>query len=270
MFCPNCGTNHPDGILFCDKCGTSINAKQTTFSNSHATPANPLSKKAYLSQKATPKTKTTAKLVLALTILSLVTMMIGHITLLNTSLDKMSIFQIGNINESFVEMKTDISDTADYYAETFTFFKDSISEKDQSIVEDYIKVMQSCGDNLSISNMTKMAKVTEKLATSDIAEDFDLSRDIDELKESAKALKGFSKGLLISAVIFWLFTIIGGLCRVRGLVIAGMIFSTIYCFVIYGIIIAILNVIIHIAIIKFLGDVNKEYKSYRNGTLRPF
>jgi len=270
MFCPNCGTEHRDGEAFCGKCGASMKEDQSALSNDHAAFSKPLSKKAYLSQKATSETQTAAKLVLALTVLSLVIVIIGHITMNNTSLSKISFLKLGNLNEDAEELEDEIHEAADYYEEMFTYIEDDLSKKERAVAEDYIDAIQACGEKLSFSNMDKLVKAAEKIAELDIAGEFDLDQDIDELKELINVLKVFSGGLLIGAVLSLLFTIIGGLCRIRALVIAGMIFSTIYCFVIYGIVFAVLNVIVHIAMIKFLGDINKEYKRYRNGTINTY
>ena len=270
MFCPKCGAEIQDGVAFCNMCGAKMEATQATFSDVQTSPVNSLSKKAYLSQKATSETKTAAKLVLALTVLSIVVVVIGHITLNNTSFAKVSFLKIGNMNEDIELLEEEMYDAADDYDEIIDLLVDDLSEKEKAMAEEYIDVMRACGEKLSLTNMDRLIKTAEKIADSDIGEEFDLDSNIDELAESMNVLKVFSGALLIGGVLSLLFTIIGGLCRIRGLVIAGMIFSTIYCWVIYGVVFAILNVIVHIAMIKFLGDINKEYKRYRRGTLNTY
>jgi hypothetical protein len=51
------------------------------------------------------------------------------------------------------------------------------------------------------------------------------------------------------------------------LVIAGLIFSTIFCLIMYGCLFVLLNAASHIVLIKALGDINKEYNAYRKGAI---
>lgn len=299
MFCPECGANHPDGTIFCSECGASIGAPQPAaqqpapqsapqyaapqyaapvyqaqpgYPNYHGAPVNPLSKKDYIKQQATPAVKTASKLVLVLLAVCLVIMVIGHITLVNTSIEDIAIISTimevsGEDTDAFDDMKDEMDYYADLYDEIYEYMEDDFSKKEKNAAKELVEAMEACGDDLSINNLSKLLKAAEKVSDTDAAEYFDLEDAFDDLEGIGEIMDGAATGLLISAIGALLFTIIGALTRVNVLVVLGAIGATGFCAVMYGFLFVVLILAAHIGMIVMLSKVNKEYKDYRNGTL---
>lgn len=266
MFCPECGTNQPDGTQFCAECGAKFEQAAPT---ANVRPGILVNKKEYISTMATPNTKKIAKLLPILVVVCIVVMIFGHISMLHTSIEDIPAVSmlLGDDKDEFEDAKDELDDLLDDVKDTYKYYEDEIEDeldkKELKFIDQLFDDMKACTKTFSISNMKNLIKTVEKVSDTDAADYLDLDDDFDELEEIIAVFDGLTTGMLIASLMSLLFTIIGGLCRVKGLVIAGLIFSTIFCFLMYGWLFVILNAAAHIVLIKFMGDVDKEYKAYR-------
>jgi hypothetical protein len=274
MFCPKCGASQPDGAQFCSECGANI-AQGTPTPVSTVYSGAIVSKKEYISTMATPKTKKVVKLLPILVAVCLVVMILGHVCMLNTSMEdipvvSMALSSTGD-TDSFKEAKEELGDIIDEAEDTYDRnedeIEDKLSKKELKFVEDLFKDLENCAKTFSINNIKSLFKTIEKVSETDAAEYLDLDDDVRELKEIIAIFDTVSNVMLVMSLLSLLFTVIGGLCRVKGLVIAGLIFSTIFCLIMYGWLFVLLNAASHIVLIKALGDINKEYNAYRKGAI---
>ena len=236
MFCPKCGTNLADGSTFCSQCGANLNPQQPT-------PAAP---------KATPK----SLLALVLAVACLLVMIIGHITLVNTSVGDMTLLK-GAIGEDIEDMEDEMSDFAERYEDRLDDLDDELSKKDKALVKKLIKGIKACGKSFSIANVSNLMKTATSISDSDTAEDFNLEDDFDEIEEVSGIIDGIAIGLFIASMVCVIFSVLGGLLRKKGLVITGMILTTLFSLLIYGIVFVILTLAVHIILIKHLSDLKK-------------
>ncbi len=292
MFCPECGANLPEGTVFCSECGASVGTVQPAapqqpvyqqpvpqyapagYPNYHGAPVNPLSKGDYLKQQATPAVKTASKLVLILLVACLAIMVIGHFTMLNTSIEKIPMVSFaldvaGADMDEFEEVKDELDDELDFLKDEYDLVEDDLdlSKKEEKWVDELFDVMKDCTESISINNVKKLMELAEDLSDTDAAEYLDLDGSLDGLDEINDIIGGLSTGLLFASIFSLLFTIIGALTRVNALVVLGAIGSAIFAAILYGFLFVLLIVAAHIAMVVMLSKVNKEYKDYRNGTL---
>ena len=94
MFCPNCGTNLPDGAGFCAECGAQLNAAQPTAPQAarHAGPK--LSKSEYLKTQASPNAKKLVKTSWILLAVCVLILALGLNTCLNGPFYEIPVFKM--------------------------------------------------------------------------------------------------------------------------------------------------------------------------------
>jgi len=240
MFCPKCGTNLPDGTAFCSQCGHNLTPQQPI-------PAAP---------QAAPKSTSKSILALLLAVACLLVMVIGHITLVNTSVGDMILLK-GVIGDDIDDMEDEMSDFAERYEDRLEDLDDELSKKDKALVKKLIKGIKACGKSFSIANVNNLMKAAASIADSDTAEYFDLEDEFDDFKEISAVIDGITIGLFIASMVCVIFSVLGGLLKKKALVIVGMILTTLFSLLIYGIIFVILTLAVHIVLIKHLSNLNK-------------
>lgn len=276
MFCTQCGASLPDDARFCTSCGADLSQEASDYSAQAVTysapvyEGRPASKKEYLASLATPKTKTAAKLLPIFVAVCVLVMVIGHICMLNASMEDIPVFAMIMEEEGiddFDEVKDEMYDAIDEVEDLYDYYEDEIedvlSDKEMKYIDQLFEDMENCAQTYSINNIKAMCETAEKISNTDAAEYMNLEDDFDELNEILEAFEIATTVALVLSILSLLFTIIGGLCRVGGLVIVGLIFSTIFCLVLYGALFVILNAAAHIALFVMIRNVNKEYKAYR-------
>ncbi len=294
MFCPECGANLPDGTVFCSECGASLAAPQQYVPQQyepqqyaapvyqpqagypvyHGAPVNPLSKGDYIKQQASAPVKTAAKIVLILLAVCVAIMVIGHFSMLNTSIEKIPFMSFaldmsGAGEDEIDEMKDDMEYQLEMLEFEYELAEDmlDLSKKEEGYVEDLFDVLDDMSKTISVNNLKKMMDLGVKLADTDAAEYLDLEGSMDEVEEMSDVIGILSTGMLFAAIFSLLFTIIGAFTRVNVLVVLGAIGSALFAAVLYGFLFVLLIVAAHAAMIFMISKVNKEYKAYRNGTL---
>lgn len=285
MFCPNCGTNHPDGVRFCSNCGATLAAAQPVtastpaqpgYANYPCKPANPLNKRDYLKQLATPNAQKANKLILILLAVCVVIMVIGHIKLVHTSIEdipfiatvaKISDVDMGEVDELKDEVRDELEeleDLIDYYEDEL---EEEASKKDLKKLDKLLDVMKDMTKSMSFTNLKKFTNLLTDLADSDASKYLNLDDAGGDLKTIRTAMNTAAVLMLVGAIFSLLFTILGGLTRVNVLVVLGGISASIGCANLYGLLFVILMVAAHVGMIIMVSKINKEYKAYRNGTL---
>lgn len=234
-------------------------------------PQHPVSKKEYLKTMASEKVKKASQLALILTLVCVVVMVIGYIVAMNTSIENIPVVSMTIEDpEAFEEMKEEAEEAVEDVEDKMDDYEDELEEllskKDMKQLEKFVKAFSKTADCISINNLKSTIKALDKLAD-DASEILNLDNVTDDIQEMMEILGIISTVMIIFMLIALLFTVLGGLCKVNGLVVVGAILTTIYCLLFCGILIVILNLAAHIALIYMQGQGKKEYKAYRAGAL---
>ena len=246
MKCRNCGATYPDGTAYCEICGNPLSAE----------PVQQEKKKVNLGGFG-PK-----NLLLILVGVAVLVMFLGHVSLVNTSVENIRpismLMEMSGEEDAFRDAKDEIDELADKIEDQFELREDEIEEelgkKGIKLSEKLLKSLEKCADKLSINNFKNLTKAYTNLAEVADGEFDDLEDDIEEIQEIQKGLGVIATGLLIASLLSLLFTVIRGLVRKSGLVIAGLVFSTLFCLIFYNWLFIIANIAVHVVMIKLIKN----------------
>ncbi len=299
MFCPNCGTDNPAGA-FCKECGTPLNPPVETheesapqavqipvpqppvpnFAQPVVAPVSPttpvLNRKDFKKQVASKKYKVNSLICLILAAV-LTLAMIGSVLIVrSTSLEKIPLISLvleiaeaeGEIEDFEVEKREleyeIIEARAQLERERY-----ELTDDEYALLSEFLAVADKCTEKFSINNIEKAAKIAEKITGNySLMQKADysyksLSNDLDDVN----TILDIATAVIIGFMLFALcFTAPGAFCKIKGLVIAGMVISLFYGLILCPIWATAVILALHIAMIVFISIVKKEYKEY---TLNP-
>lgn len=256
MKCSNCGAELSQGTMFCASCGAPV-AQQAP-----AQPQRPVSKKQYIATMASEKVKKSQKLAPIIALVCAAILVIGYFVAMNTAIYDLPIITMvvpEEERDGLEDEMDDIADQADEAEERLEAMEDSLSSKEMKAAEKCFDTALDVAKNPSISNMQKFVNAAKKADDMGFGDDLGLD-DMDEASEIFDLFNGMLIGGLIWVLLF---TLLGGLCKSKGLAVAGMIFSVFYTWPMAGIIFAILSIVAHIVLINQLGVADKEYAAYK-------
>lgn len=276
MFCPHCGANIPDDSKCCSNCGARLVDDSSAKQGAASTVPAGLSKGKYLASFATPKTKTFGLVSRLAALLCAVLFVVSYIAAMNTSIEDLPIITniaglAGADVDELKDAKSDMKDALDEMEEIFEEAEDKLSSDEKKACERVIDATKDFSKSMSINNTKNVVKAVEKFGKLDFDDAKEVEsivkNDIDEAVESVEEVLD-----AISAVVLWfmiipcVFTVLGGLFRIRGLVITGLIFLFFYGFTFCPLVLFVILVIVHAALIFITSKINGEYKAYRAAT----
>ncbi len=228
-----------------------------------------LSKSNYMKQLASPAAKQANLWSVILLAVCLVILLAGSFMLMNTSLEDIpvSALVLDAAGMDVQELKTTLLESAMEMEMVAAFYGGTASDSDVRLLQELAETMYECADTLSFNNIRKVLNAWDDFGSSSLGQSMDLDSSLDTLSAYSTFFDVYTVMMPISAVFTLLFSAIGTLCRIRGLVIFGSVTVTINCLTSYGLLIAVLALAAHIGIIILLGKINKEYKAYQTGAL---
>lgn len=278
MFCPNCGTNLPDGAAFCAGCGSPmpkapkqeapvqeapvytppvqeapVSAPPVQVGPVYTPPVAPAppvcgtpvkSKKTWLKTEASPKAKQMSTLSMIFTACCAVILVLAVFISVFGPFYKIPIFKLAlgdDYSDQVESLKSDLSDVddaLDWYQDHYT---GDLNEDEIEKVFDLTKKMVK---NPSFSNYRALAKAMNK--TDEVL-----------LFDICIAVLCASFGFVI------LLAVLGGLFKKTGLVIAALIFAIPANLLYGGVVFALLSAAALVMLIVVLRQINQEYKAYK-------
>jgi hypothetical protein len=277
MFCPKCGANLDDNARFCTTCGCAIEAPAETpveapaevaanpVFNTPAAPVAPAEKvgKWNFDLKVAPmKNRIFTFIVWALTIAVIAVMMGGYSAVVGNSVEEIPVVSIAfealDADEDFDQLKDTLEEEVEEAEYQLDLMEDEMSKKEVRLAKDLLGALEDCTDTLSVNNVIKVVDVVKE-ADDEID---DLGLEMDEVESIAIALNIVKYIALFGALFALAFTFFGGLFRIRGLVITGLVFSILYTLPFCGAPYLIFAVLIHAAMITFISINKKAYNKY--------
>ncbi|MBR2723865.1 MAG: hypothetical protein IKB72_00230, partial [Ruminococcus sp.] len=199
--------------------------------------------------------------------------MIGsYIIAINTSLEKiplismaLNIAEEGEADEEFEEIMDNLSYEIARGRAKLESARYECTEEEYKLLCEFWDVAEKCAKNFSITNIKKFADKTEEISNSYILKDYtnlsssSVSDDIDDINTVVDAATAVILGFMIFALCF---TVPGAFCKIKGLVIAGLVLTIIYSLVFCPVWVTLLLIALHITMIVFISIVKNEYKEY--------
>ena len=296
MFCPNCGTNLPDGTPVCTTCGRQLNAPQQSAPQQPApqqsapqpvyqqpayqqpvyqqpvyqAPVRPISitKKEYLATKAPASVKQTAGFVIITLILTLALVVGSAIVPL-----AISIFDVPMVDTIF-NMIDDESADPDLLLEElersyvdaklqYRLQKDFWSKSEREDAEKALDALEKVVDSFSILNLMSFLDVAADLV--DNYSHYDLGVSEEEIESYSAAMMVIIIVVAVSFLLPFALTLIAGLTKSTGCTIAALIFTVLNQLVLCGFLWVLLSLALFIIQAVICSKVNKAYQDYRMG-----
>lgn len=262
MFCPNCGTNLPDGSAFCAGCGSRLNQEQPVVNQApvYSAPATPeyeaatppayqdgpiLNKSTWLKTSPSPKAKQMSNLSLILTAACALVLILALCTSIFGPFYNVPIFKIA-LGEDYVQQIDELKDDLEDASDELDWFEDRYSDElDDDDVERAYKSTVNLIENPSLGNCRAWA---DAFGEADVVNIFDT----------------FIGVLWVSFGFVILLAVLGGLLKKTGLVITAIVFSVPANLLFGGTLFLILSIAALVALAVVLSQINKEYKAYKN------
>lgn len=263
MICPNCSTENPVGS-FCKNCGTRL-------SNAVPSAVTAKNKGDYIKNFASDKCRRNALISLILTLVLIVSMVGSYFIVMGTSVEKIPLISFAakmsdeDAVEEIGEYKREMKDKVLQGRIELANSKQKFTQEEYSLLEKLFDTTELCSESCSIRNFKKFYKVAEQITEkANLAQKVDIAKntinDISDIKE----ILNIVSVVLVCCVLFVLFfSALGGLLKVRFLVILGMLFALIYALILCPVWVLVLIMIMYIALIVFISMVNSEYKAYK-------
>ena len=259
MFCMKCGKSLPDGSTFCSECGAQLNApvvenQQNAFGGGF-TPAPAPAPAPVQEEKKTFFTGTNIAyiIVLVLTIIGAVLLATSFSGITSKSIDEFPVISIvgidfNNFKDELKESHAQINE--EYYKELME--GSNLNSDQQKAIERFLKSMKSLSKTFSIENLKNLVsasdKVLDKLAENKGVEDaFYINMSFGSADSFATGLlNAVSTIILIFMLVCLAFNVFGGIFKIKGLVITGLVFSLMYTLIFCSVLLAVAIFIIDI------------------------
>jgi len=281
MTCPNCGTQMQANAVFCGRCGARMAAAPEahavpTYAASAApapqAPAGPVKKKEFLRKHADGKTKTAAFVALFTMLISIVVLMLGAYSCLNTDLREIPVLNRMDIDDVFEDFE-DIDE--DELEAEFDAAERVMSRSEWRKVKKLKKSVNDILDTFSINNCFAFINILEEVDDEGIFDDYDvnLNQYIGNYEEEFEMLQE-AYGFMIVAVNMLfvlpaLFALLGGLKKSVVWSVLALVFSILPQLALNGVLWLVANAVVLIVQIVLCSMVQKRYRAYRKGvTLR--
>ena len=300
MFCTNCGNPLAEGQAFCNKCGAPTEAPAPVAEQpvapaeatavppvaepmvtpevafvppmpvSYAPPQPKVKKQAFLTKVAPGNVRTCAWLSWIAAVAAIALLVGGWFSFLNTSVEDIPVIAMvaGDSVDELEDAKDELKNAVDELEEKVEDAKDELNDDEIEALESFIDAGKKLSDDISVKNIVNIVAEANEFAEVEI-NGHEMS-ELDEMKDSLEMFEEISTVLnvlqllpLIILLGFALFTLFGGLFRVRGLVITGMIFTTLFALPFMSALFVIGNLALHIALIVFTSITTSAWKKYR-------
>lgn len=252
MFCTNCGKSIPDESMFCPECGATLKAAAAPAAKPVAPAKKPV---APIAGKPLPL----KMIALILTVACAVSMILSYVYVTGTSMENIPAMAVimGDDIDEVKEMKYEIGEEVEAFEEAYEEIEDDLTSKEKKVVEKAIDVMKGLSKSFSINGIKDLAKVAQEIE--DI--EFENGYSTDGLADGADEITSVMGVITTITMIFMLLSlalcVLGGLLCKNGLVITGIVFSTLYGLIFCGFLFVILFAAINVATIM----VNKKLKA---------
>lgn len=246
-------------------------------------PVKPVKKGNLISNLSDPKLRVLAVIALVIWLGALAVTVVGYFTASNTSITKLPVVTTaGKLAGEELELDEQAMDElADDLAKAKRTMKDDLSgldSKDYKKIEKLVNAAEDVLKDPTLGNLqTVLPMLDDVLAVMDantayFEEEFtdDARQDLKEALEDMKALSDVASILNLIPYILYgflglclLFTLLGGLFKLNGLLVAGMLFTALFTAIFAGLTYVALTVLLHIVLMVFNGILNKPYREYK-------
>ena len=226
-----------------------------------------ISKKEFLANSASARTKRLT--IWILTAVWVVAMIIGYFVAMNTPVYELSAVSMIASDEMVNGLENGMGEVVNKLEETIEeqeeVLEDTLDDEDIETLDAFVETAKEAVDNLSINNINRLMDSYEDVIGIIENEDEldDVSSDMGEVVGTVGTILDAISGAVMGfAAVAVMLTVLGGLFRLKGFVVLGMISSTMYCILLCGVVFAVLALAVHITMLVFISLFKKEYQAY--------
>lgn len=299
MFCPKCGTQMPDDARFCPNCQAPMAAAQQPQPapvQPQPTPVQPrpapvatksvkpVKKGNLITNLLDSRFRILAIIALVVWLGAMAVTVVSYFTATSTQLLELpAVTLVADFAGEEIDMDEDSMDEAkeqlEKAMESVDEDLDGLDAKDRKKIKQLMKAGLDFLEDPTIANLQDAIPLLEDgldvLKANDdyFSDEFtdsaqnDLEEAIDTLKEAEQIVPilNLFPLILLGLMIFCLaFTLFGGLFKLNGLVITGMIFTALFTFAFAGYLWLALAVVLHAGMITMNVLLNSTYRKLRN------
>ena len=200
-----------------------------------------------------------------LTLVVAIVMVISYFTAINTSLEDTPVMTLVLDEKDVAEFKEDKKKMVEDVDEIRDLMEDveDFSAADQQYIDGLLDQLEKTADCLSLNNMKTL--VDEAQALDEVEIDDDNGMVVEEIKSAIDSagqeisdIFAFLMNAVLYSMLFALaFSLLGGLLRVKGLVIPGLVLSVLYSLIFCGTLFVILTAVLNLALAIICGRYRK-------------
>jgi hypothetical protein len=238
-----------------------------------------MTKKEFIKHKAAPSVRLVRNLTPLVALLCVAVMVLGYFATVETSIFKLPAIDFvlntvvpeagEELEDSFDELEADFDEAKDLWKDNeeieAQIADGQLSRSDANFLDDCFETVGDCLDTPSLNNLEGVLGLFEEVEDRDLW-DY-LHMEADEFESVVDGLSIVKTILMVMTGFVLFFTVLGALLKSKGLVVTGMIFTTLYTLAMCGIVYVVLSVVLHIAMLVMLSAGGKAYKQYRKAAL---
>jgi len=251
-------------------------------------PAKPVKKGNLISNLSDPKLRVLAVIALVIWLGALAVTVMGYFTAANTPIVELPVITTaGKLAGEELELDEQaMDDLADEIAKVKKTMKDDLSglnSKDYKKVEKLVNAAEDVLKDPTLGNLQAVLPLLDDvLAVMDANKEYfeeeftdEAQQDLTEALEDMKEISDVASILNLIPYILYgflglclLFTLLGGLFKLNGLLVLGMLFTALFTAVFAGLTYVALTFGLHIVLMVLNGFLNKPYREYKKSLIR--
>lgn len=270
MNCPKCGKDVMDGYTVCSNCGTMMPEQpvaEPAYTETPAVPERKVGKMRYLLTKAPVGVRVAGILCWVLTFVALGVLAMSYQAVIHTSYDAIPI--VSTLLPEEIKVQTDeyeaVLSEAIGELEGYIDQSEDLTAEQEQALDQLLEAAKELDGDITLNNINGVVNEFDNVFELEYGktEMGELTGAFDMAETVSLVMDILMLALLVLVVFCGIWTFFGGVFRINGLIVTGMIFTMLYalplCSMVYTGALLALNVVL----IVLASIATSSYKRYR-------